>query len=300
MQIPIIPVEGADVTSDTSQIAVAAMFVAISLIAILRRTIKVSKPVGAYIPYLWIFFLVFTLNVYVSVVAGLWVLALLCFLALREYFTLVDLRIQDRWGILAAYLAIPFMFYYIQTDWYGMFVITIPIYAFLVVPFLISLGGKEAEGAVFSVGAIGLGLFLLVYCVGHIGYLSFYATWMAIYVVLCVVLCDLAAHVFNSRERPPLQSIALQLLVPAPATVVLGLALMPWTGIPKVHAVVLALLVPACVAIGCHTMDHLEADLRVDRSRLRPGRGEVINSLKSFLYAGPLAFHYLRYSLEAF
>ena len=292
--------EGMPLYSDISQIVVAAMFVVVSLFALLRKAIGVSKPVAAYVPYLWTFFLVFTLSEFISFVAGVWVLALLCFLALREYFTLVDLRIQDRWGILSAYAAIPFMFYYVQTDWYGMFVITIPICAFLVVPFLVTIGGKEVEGAVLSIGTISLGLFLLVYCVGHIGYLSYYSTWMAISVVLSVVVCDLSAHLLKSRDRSRLQSVALQLVVPAPATVILGLALMPWTGIPKVHAVVLALLVPACVAIGCHTMDHLEADLRVDRSRLRPGRGEVINSLKSFLYAGPLAFHYLRYSLEAF
>lgn len=286
--------------SETSQVAVAVTLLVLTLGALLRRVVPVSRPVAIYLPYLWTFFLFFTLSEFVSFQLGIWVLAGLCFLALREYFTLVELRIQDRLAVLAAYAAIPFMFYYIQTDWYGMFAISIPICAFLVVPFLVSVGGPQTEGSVVSVGIIDLGLFLLVFCVGHIGYLAFYSTWMAIFLVAAVVLCDLATHLLDARSRPPLQSVFLQLLAPAPATVVLGLVLMPWTGIPLVHTVVLALLIPALVAVGCHTMNHLEADLRIDRSRLRPGRGEVFNTLKSYVYTAPVAFHYLRHFLDAF
>jgi predicted CDP-diglyceride synthetase/phosphatidate cytidylyltransferase len=54
------------------------------------------------------------------------------------------------------------------------------------------------------------------------------------------------------------------------------------------------------VAIGCHTIDYLEADLGIEREELRPGRGQILNSLKSFVYAGPVAFHYLRYTLDVF
>ena len=68
------------------------------------------------------------------------------------------------------------MIRFIQIDWYGMFIISIPVYAFLVIPFLIALGGKQTEGTVFSIGAIDFGLFLLVYCIGHIGYLAFFST----------------------------------------------------------------------------------------------------------------------------
>lgn len=286
--------------SDPCHIAIASLFAGLSLFLALRRVIGVSDRVAAYLAYLWAFSLVFTLTELVSFALGGWVLAILCFLVLREYFTLVDLRLQDRWAIMAAYAAIPFMFYYVQTDWYTMFAISIPLWAFMVVPFLISVGGREVEGSVVSVGAIGMGLFLLVYSVGHIGYLTYYSTWMAVFLVASVALCDLLAYVTKSRDRPRLQNIALQLLAPAPFTVALGLALTPWTGIPRVHSLVLALLIPVLVAIACHTMDHLEADLRIDRSKLRPGRGEVINSLKSFLYAGPVAFHYLRYFLDAF
>ena len=278
----------------------AALFAVLTLFALIGRRIGVTNAVVTYVPYLWAFFLFFVLSEFVSFAVGIWVLAVLSFLALREYFTLVDLRIQDRWGMLAAYLAIPFMFYLIQADWYGMFIISIPVYAFLVVPVAISLGGREPEGSVLSIGALDLGLFLLVYCIGHIGYLAFYSAWTAIFVVLAVAACDLFAWLLKSRDGGPLRSVIYQVLAPLPVTVLLAVALRPWTGVPLAHSVVLAVGIPALVAIGCHTIDHVEADLGIDRHNLQPGRGQVINTMKSFLYVGPVVFHYLRYFLEAY
>lgn len=287
-------------TLEASRWALAGGFVLLTASLPLRRRLGLPRPVAIYLPYLWTFFLVFALMTLGAVTLGIWTLAVLCFLALREFFTLTDLRFGDRWGVLAAYAAIPFTFYFMQTDWYGMFIIAIPVYAFLVIPFVIALGGEEPRGAVFSVGVIVLGLMLMVYCVAHIGYLARYAPWMAAYVVLAVAVCDLLAFVLRARDRPALQSALLQLLAPAPLTLGLALALMPWTGIPWVPSVVLALLIPLLVAIGCHTIDYLEADFGIERDRLSPGRGEILNALKSFVYAGPVAFHYLRYTLDAF
>ncbi len=270
------------------------------MFALVGRRLGVPSAVVSYVSYLWAFFLFFVLSTFVSFSVGIWVLAALTFLALREFFTLVDLRIQDRWGMVAAYLAIPFMFWFIQTDWYGMFIISIPVYAFLVIPIAITVGGRDAEGSVLSIGALDLGLFLLVYCIGHIGYLALYSSWTAILLVAAVAICDLSAWLFKARDRKAMQSVALQILAPAPVIAALALAVHFWTGIPVVHSLILAVLIPVLVAIGCHTIDHLEADLGIDRKSLQPGRGEVINTMKSFVYVGPVVFHYLRYFLDAY
>jgi len=283
----------------TSQIVLVGLFLGISVLALLRTRIRLPTQVNAYLPYLWVFFLVFTLAELVALDLWIWVLAGLSFLALREYLTLVDLRIQDRWGILAAYLAIPFMYYYLHSDWYGMFIISVPVFAFLAVPFAVALGGK-AQGSVFSVGVIELGLFLFVYCIGHVGYLTFHSTWMAVFLVSGVVICDALAVLSGSRDKPPLRAFLLQVLVPAPLIAILGIALVPWSGIPAVHSVTLGLLIPMLVAIGSFTMDCLEVDMGIERDRLSPGRGAVLNSMKSYLYTAPVVFHYLRFFLDAF
>ena len=199
-----------------------------------------------------------------------------------------------------AYLTIPFMFYYISIDWYGMFIISVPVWAFLVVPFAVTLGRQDAEGSVLAIGAIDLGLFLLVYCVGHIAYLMYYSVWMAVYLVAAVVLCDLLAYLLESRERPARIGLPLQLLAPIPAVALLGLVLAPWSGITLPHGLSLAALIPLLVAISAHVVTRLEADLGIDRGHIPAGGGRSINSLKSVLYAAPVTFHYLRYVLDDF
>ncbi len=283
-----------------SQQLLLGLLVVVSGLAGGRRLLPLPPPVSAYLPYFWAFLLALTLGEMVTPRLGIWVLAALSFLALREYLTLVDLRIQDRWGILAAYLSVPFLFYYVFADWYGMFAISIPVYAFLVIPFLVALGSDQARGSVFSVGVLDLGLFLLVYCIGHVAYLSAYSTWMALFLVGSVAICDLSSYLLRARDRGLAGSLLLQLLAPGPLVVALGLALESWSGIPWRHSVALGFLIPVLVAIGCFTIDHLKEDLGIEPGRLKPGRGEILNVLKSYLYAAPVVFHYLRYVLDAF
>jgi predicted CDP-diglyceride synthetase/phosphatidate cytidylyltransferase len=123
---------------------------------------------------------------------------------------------------------------------------------------------------------------------------------MAVFLVGSVAICDLCFFLLRLRTRSGFRSVALQTFVPWPVLVALGYAIRPLTGIPLHHAVVLGFLIPSLVAIGAFTIDHLEEDLGIDRSRLAPGRGEVLNSLKSFLYSAPIVFHYLRYFSDAF
>ncbi|MBC8358724.1 MAG: phosphatidate cytidylyltransferase [Candidatus Aminicenantes bacterium] len=216
-------------------------------------------------------------------------------MALREYFTLVDIRLQDRWGIMGAYLSIPFMIIFIQFDYYGMFIISIPVYAFLVIPFLVTLGGKEIKGTLLSIGIIDLGLFLLIYCIGHIGYLLLFSTWWAIMLILNVAICDLIAILMRKRKNHRWSNVLTQYFVSAPITVILTLALSYWTGIPWFHSIFLGILIPVLVAIGRHTIRYIEKDLGISRDQLLPGKGQVIDNLRSLLYAAPVIFHYLRF-----
>ena len=285
---------------DAPQTTLVVLLAVLTASLLLRRILRLPFTVRIYLPYLWALSLAFTLAELVSPNLALCVLGALCFATLREYFTLTDLRIDDRWGMLVAYLTIPFMLYYVSIDWYGMFVISVPVWAFLVVPFAVTLGERDPQGSVLSIGAIDLGLFLLVYCVGHIAYLMYYSVWMAVYLVAAVALCDLFAYVLGSRDRRARTGLPLQLVAPVPATFLVAWLLSPWTGIPLVHCLGLACLIPLLVAIGAHTVTYLEADLGIDRSQIPEGGGRGINSIKSFLYAAPVAFHYLRYFLDDF
>lgn len=281
--------------SDLSKAVIALIFLVLSVLALLKKVAKVKFLRGIYINYLWTFFLIFAVSEAISFKIAIWILALLCFVALREYFTLVDIRLQDRWGILGAYLSIPFMIIFIQLDAYGMFITSIPIYAFLVIPFLITLGGKEIEGTLFSIGVIDFGIFLLVYCIGHIGYLSLFSTWMAVMLILNVAVCDFISILMRKRIKPPRHWVLPQYFMSAPVIVIITLVLSEWTRIPRLHCIFLGILIPALVAIGRHTIRYIEKDIGIRRDELVPGKGQVLDSLRSFLYTAPVVFHYIRY-----
>jgi phosphatidate cytidylyltransferase len=232
---------------------------------------------------------------WVSFQVGVWILGVLSFVALKEYFTLVDIRWQDRWAVLGAYAAIPFTIYFIQIQWYGMFIISVPVYAFLVTPFLVALGGKEPRGSVLSIGMIDFGLFLFVYCVGHLGYLALSSIRQAMAVILGILLSDLLSTVSWSRRPPGLARTALRCSLSVPVVATAFGSLSGWTGIPTVHSLVLGAMIPLLASIGRYTMAYMEADLGIDRIAAVPGKGRIVDSLRSFLYVSPVAFHYLRY-----
>jgi phosphatidate cytidylyltransferase len=283
----------------TADLALLAIVALLSLLLIIGKVAKLRLPLGSYSACLWTFFLMLAVADLISFRVAIWLLALLSFVALREYFTLVDIRLQDRWGIVGAHLAIPFMVYFISIDWYGMFIISIPVYAFLVIPFLVALGGRETEGTVFSIGVIDFGLFLLVYCIGHIGYLALFATWKAGWLILSVAACDFLLRYFKASRMPFWSRALLRYCACLPQTLLLAWGHSGWSGIPQNHALVLGAMVPALVGIGRFTVGYVKADLGVESKRPQPGKGQMIDSLQSFLYAAPIVFHYIRYYLTS-
>lgn len=155
----------------------------------------------------------------------------------------------------------------------------------------------KASGAVFSIGAIDFGLFLLVYCIGHIGYLLLFSTWMVVSMFLAVTLCDLAAYLLETRARPCWSGSFLRYLVSIPITMAFMIALGDLTGIPLPHSMVLGALIPVQTAVGRYTTVHIKRDLGIIRDRMVPGRGRAINSSAAFLFTAPIVFHYVRYFL---
>ncbi len=274
------------------------IFGSLTLIVILNYLKQKRFQFGSYLTYTWIFFLSFICVKQLSFTIGVWVLALLSFIALREYLSLIDIRLQDRLGILGAYLTIPFMYHFVKTEWYGMFIISIPVYSFLAIPLLVTLGGKKANGTVFSIGAIDFGLFLFVFCLGHIGYLLHYGFWKPILLVLNILICDAVCLSLRGRTNKAWQEYIIKLLLPLPFTIGLSCLLSDWTQIPAFHSCAIGAMIPILVLMGHHLGDYIKEDLGVSDEALFPGRGQILDNLKSFFFTAPVVFHYTRYFLS--
>ena len=278
-----------------SLLTMVGIFVILSVVGLFRILIKKQSPYSSYLNYVWIFFLILLISDIFNFYLASWGWGILSFLTLREYFSLVELRLQDRLGILASYLSVPFMMHFVHTDWFNMFIITIPVYSFLVIPFLISITGRDSDGAIYSIGTIDFGLFLFVYCIGHLAYISFYSTWIAAFLILSIAICDTASFIIENRISTLWKKILVNYIIPIPIIIVLSLLLSDWTTIPEIHSVVLGFLIPALVLIGNHTIAYFESDLGIERDKMKPGRGLIIDNIKSVLYTAPIILHYIRY-----
>ena len=65
-----------------------------------------------------------------------------------------------------AYLAVPIQYYWIGMPWYGMFIIFIPVYMFLLIPASMVLAG-ETKGYLKAAGTIHWGLMTCVFAISH-------------------------------------------------------------------------------------------------------------------------------------
>jgi len=282
---------------NTPSIVMLGIFLALSVAGIIKLTITKRSKIACYLNYIWIFFLILLVAELWSFYLATWGFGILCFFILREFFSLVDLRPQDRLGILAAYFSIPFMMHFVHTDWYNMFIITIPVYSFLFIPFLISITSKKSEGAIYSIGTIDFGLFLFVFCIGHLAYLTFHSTWMAAMLVLNIMIFDILAYIIEKKSLKQWPAIMLKYFASIPFTVLLNIVLSDWTEIPVNHSIFLGLIIPAVILIGNHTILYFESDLGIVRENNKPGRGLIIDNIKSILYVSPVVLHYVRYFL---
>src|SRR5215216_7197114 len=94
----------------------------------------------------------------------------LSFWAMKEYITLLRTRPADHAALVFTFLAIPVQYYWIAIGWYGMFIVFIPVYMFLILPVRLVLS-KETAGFVASASQIQWGLMVFVFGLSHLAFL---------------------------------------------------------------------------------------------------------------------------------
>ena len=97
-------------------------------------------------------------------------LAFLSFFTLREVYTLLKLRDSDRSTLLVCYLSIPIQYYFAYQGWYTMFLIFIPVFMFIVIPFLLVVSG-DTNDIIRSMCILPTSLMLGVFGISHLALL---------------------------------------------------------------------------------------------------------------------------------
>ncbi len=260
----------------------------------------------------WVMAAVFTLAMVLSRSISLAFFAFVSFLALKEYLSLIPTRRADRRVLFWAYLAIPLQYYWIHEARYGMFIIWVPVYAFLFVPFRMVLIG-ETRGFLRAAGMIHWGLMTTVFTVGHVAYLLVLPMTvnpqgggpaLVLYLVFLTQFNDVSQFLWGKllgRHKvipkvSPNKTIE-GLIGGVATTVLLAMLLAPWlTPMSHAWAALVGFLIGAGGFVGDVVISALKRDLGTkDSGSLLPGHGGILDRLDSLTYTAPIFFHFVRY-----
>lgn len=233
------------------------------------------------------------------------------FYALREFMTLTPTRRSDYPALVAAfYFALPMQYLLIGIGWYGLFAIFIPVYVFLLLPILSSLGGDTTR-FLERTSKVQWGLMIAVYCIstvpalltleiaGYEGRNLLLIAWLVIVVQISDVLQYVCGKLAGKRKIAPNLSpsktvegffggVALATLV--------GASLYWITPFAFWQAALFALLVCLLGFAGGLVMSAIKRDRGVkDWGRMIEGHGGMLDRLDSVCFAAPVFFHMVRY-----
>ncbi|VUZ22867.1 Uncharacterised protein [uncultured Comamonas sp.] len=236
---------------------------------------------------------------------------LISFHALREFMTLTYTRRGDHWALVAAfYICLPVQYALIWVEWYGLYSIFIPVYAFLLLPILAAFGGDTTR-FLERAAKVQWGLMISVFCISHVPALltleipGFEDRNLLLIAFLVIVVqgSDVLQYIWGKllgrhKVAPELSpSKTWEGLIGGVASATLLGALLSWaTPFAMWQAALMALLICLMGFLGGLVMSAIKRDRGVkDWGTMIEGHGGMLDRLDSVIFAAPIYFHVLRY-----
>ena len=259
----------------------------------------------------WIMVLIFSVSICLGCLTTVVLFGLSSFLAFREFVTLTPTRRGDHRALFWAFFAIiPIQYVLIGIQWYGLFAIFIPVYAFLFIPIRVALGGDPVN-FLGRTSRVQWGLMVCVYFVSHVpallmldipGYSGRNAS-LLFFFILIVQMNDvfqyLWGNLFGRRAIAPVISPNKTwegFIGGLISSTAVGAALYWTTPFLAWQSAALAFAIAGMGFAGDLTMSAVKRDLGVkDYSNMIPGHGGVLDRLDSLSFAAPFFFHLTRY-----
>lgn len=280
-----------------------------------RRSGEGENPVidnlNARINAWWVMVAVIGIAFWLGHTAVVVLFYLVSFFALREFMTLTPTRRSDYPALAAAfYFVLPMQYLLVGIGWYGLFAIFIPVYIFLLLPILASLGGDTTR-YLERASKVQWGLMIAVFCVSHVpalltleirgfeGRNLLLIAWLVIVVQLSDVLQYVCGKLAGKRKIAPnlspsktvegfLGGVALATLI--------GAALFWITPFSFWQAALIALMLNLLGFFGGLVMSAIKRDRGVkDWGHMIEGHGGMLDRLDSVCFAAPIFFHTVRY-----
>ncbi|NHC02577.1 phosphatidate cytidylyltransferase [Acinetobacter sp. 187] len=295
----------------------AAILVFASCIGYILKRKAAVKPspvidnLNARINAWWVMLIVIGAAILLGNMAFIVLFALVSLFALREFISLLPTRRGDYFPLLVAfYFVIPYQYYLIYIDWYGLYSIFIPLYVFLLIP-IASLKQEDTTHFLERSAKIQWGLMISVFCISHVPALlnlklkhfDGEAIWLAIWLIMVVQASDVLQYVcgklWGQHKVAPILSPSKTLeglfggILLATA---LGTAMAWLTPFTYFEAICIGLVVCIFGFLGGLVMSAIKRDRGVkDWGQLIQGHGGMLDRIDSICFSAPVFFHILRY-----
>ena len=255
-----------------------------------------------------------TLLAIAMVLRGLWALvffALVSFLALKEFLSMIPTRRADRRVLFWAYLCIPFQYLWVWQGWYGMFIIFIPVYAFLLLPLRMVLVGAT-ERFLQSAGTVHWGLMMTVFTLSHMAFLlvlpggetSAEGAGLVLFLLLLTQFNDVAQYCWGKMlgRRKIVPGVSPNKTWGGFIGGLLTTSCLAWllapvlTPIEGWHSLLAGGVISIAGFFGDVVISAVKRDIGVkDAGTTIPGHGGVLDRVDSLTFTAPLFFHFIRY-----
>jgi phosphatidate cytidylyltransferase len=237
------------------------------------------------------------------------------FWALREFITLTPTRLADHRALfLSFFVVIPLQYYLLAIDWFGFFVVFIPVYAFLILPARSAVAG-DCEKFLERAAKIQWGLMVCVYCLsytpailtlkipGYEGESAKLLFWFVLVVETNDVLQFLWGQTLGRHKIAPKVSPNRSwegLAGGTACAVALGVALHGVTPFSASQAAWMSLAICMMGFAGGITMSAIKRDRGIRAFGVGfVGQGGVLDRIEGLCFASPIVFHVTRWYFAA-
>jgi phosphatidate cytidylyltransferase len=269
------------------------------------------KNLNARIRAWWVMVAVFGVAIATGGVGSIVLFFIASFLAMREFMTLTPTAQADHSVLLFAFFIFaPLQYLLVWSQWYGLFAILIPVYAFVAIPTRMAISGDTTR-FLERTSTVQWGLMACVYCVSHTPALLMLqvpdydgtGATLLFYLVLVAQINDVMQYVWGKLlgKHPIAPNVSpnktWEGFIGGTLTAIgIGTALWWATPFTPLEAAGMSLAITLMGFAGGLVMSAVKRDRGVkDYGSLIEGHGGVLDRIDSLLFAAPVFFHLTRF-----
>lgn len=308
-------------TQDTLIAVFAGVFASLALASAIAAWLRLRLAPGAptatvdnlaaRIKAWWIMIVLLALALWAGRPGIIALFAFISFQSLREFISLTHTRRGDHNALLwSFFLFLPLQYILIGIDWYGLFSILIPVYAFLLLPIASALE-EDTTRFLERAAKMQWGLMICVYSLSHVPALMTLEipgfegrnALLIVYLILTVQSSDVFQYVWGKLFGKRKLSAAISpsktvegLVGGVLTSTAVGAALWWMTPFLPWQAALVAFAVNVMGFFGGFVLSAIKRDRGVkDWGHMIEGHGGMLDRVDSISFSAPVFFHIIRY-----